>query len=387
MSFDTALLNLVGAGLGVVGCHLCKVSDRSIRQSNPAELVEFLSREGCGRQLALLAQEVVRPLVGFYRADPDRVVRHLQQTAALLPDRAFAGEAPLLAAWNRILGERNEGAAATHDIGTPCEQLADAILQQPRRVGLMTRSDLDDSLVHTILKAVLRPLAEDGAHFVALRPAFEKFVAQRARQRAKAAVMAGPAVGASADRTVQARLETARKDIERTSARAGVPVPMLSAVAADLVTAGAREDDLALWLDRKVAEFRDLDARLSRPADFDAAVATLRAQAAAALASGRLDLADLLLTQAEDVDIAASRERVEIATRHVQQASETRMLRGALAELRGHYRLSATHCAAAAGHLPVDDFYPFDNLLTQGQVLLILDPPLHVPRDERVERG
>ena len=74
-------------------------------------------------------------------------------------------------------------------------------------------------------------------------------------------------------------------------------------------------------LTAKIGEYKDLEGRLTRPADFDAAVATLRAQAGAALHAGRFDLADRLLAQAEDVDLNSARERVESETQHMQQAS------------------------------------------------------------------
>ena len=376
MSFDTALLNLVGAGLGVVGSRCLDVPDRVIRQSEPAALLAFLSREGCGRQIAMLAQNVARALVVPYRADPDRVVRHIQQATALLPDQALSQEPAMQVAWDLVRKQHEDSALAARD-GVriencslhACEQLATAILAQPRKVGLMAKADLDDGLVDEILRGVLGPVLTDRAGLAAIQPALEKFAGERGRARHKA-VPAGRGRSPTAGGAVHARLEALRETIERIATRRGVPVAMLSAVTRALIAGSDRDDDMARQLDVKIVEYKELDARLTRPAEFDAAVATLRAQSAAAISSGRIDLADRLLAQAEDVDLEAAREQIENEVRHLAQASETRMLRGTLEALRGQYRTAAAHCASAASYLPPDDARGrWQLILRQAQVL------------------
>ena len=361
MSFDTALLNLVGAGLGVVGSRHLAVSDRLVRQSDPADLIEFVAREGQGRQIATLAQSVARPLVASYRADPEGVVRHIQQVAALLPDNAFAPENAIHDAWSRIQSLQAEVAASGHllehnqaDIRQACEDLAAAILIVPRRAGMLAKADLDSALIEVVLSATLRTLLGEEAAMSALRPVLEKFAGERARPRSQQSPV-------NRRRTYQAgsaayaMLETLRDRIDTAATRAAVSKPMLTVIATGLLAGSEREQEIMRRLNAKITEYKDLEARLNRPADFDAAVATLRAQAAAALNVGRFDLADRLLSQAEDVDLNCARERVEREIQHMQQACESRMLRGSVEELRSNYRMAASHCAMAESYTPVED--------------------------------
>lgn len=358
MSFDMALLNLVGAGLGVVGSRAFAIPERTVRQTDPAELVGFLSREGCGRLLAGLAQDVARSLVTHYRADPDRVVRHLQQSASLLPDHALSGDPAVKSAWDKFGREaRREVAAGSPDAAADgqhalCQELADAVLLQPRKIGLMTRAGLDDGLVRDILTAVLQPVLAKRTELSSFRLVLERFVEQSGRS--KAHVAQGRAK-ASVVRAEPERLEAVRKKLADAAPRAGMPVAALLAFAQGVLTGRETDEELRRWVARKAEEYSELDGWLTRPADFDAAVGTLRAQAAAAMAAGRLDLADRLLAQAEDIDVAVARERIENEGLHLGRASETRVLRGKIEELRGEYRAAAAHQSAAAGYLAPDD--------------------------------
>jgi tetratricopeptide (TPR) repeat protein len=361
MSFDTALLNLVGAGLGVVGSRHLAVSDRLVRQSDPTDLIEFMSREGQGRQVAALAQRVARPLVTPYRADPERVVRHIQQAAALLPDNAFSAEHAVHDAWSRVQSLQTELAASGHaadsepeDFIQACAGLASAILTIPSRAGMLAKADLDRDLIERVMSSALRAMLADPAAMTAIRPSLEKFALEKSRGRQPHAPInrRRPAPAGSA---AYAMLESIRARIDTLAARAGISNALLTAMATGLLAGSEREQEIMRRLNAKVGEYKDLEARLTRPADFDAAVATLRAQAAAALAGGRFDLADRLLAQAEDIDVNSAREKVESEAVHLQQASESRMLRGSVEELRSNYRIAATHCATAESYLPVDD--------------------------------
>ena len=196
MSFDTALLNLVGAGLGVVGSRHLAVSDRLVRQSDPADLIEFVSREGQGRQVAMLAQSVARPLVASYRADPERVVRHIQQAAALLPDNAFSSENAVHDAWGRVQSLQAEVAANgqlnEHTARQTSARLARnspaAIMTVPRRAGMLAKADLDGALIENVMSATLRAMLVEAGAMSAIRPALEKFAEERARHPATAFV-------------------------------------------------------------------------------------------------------------------------------------------------------------------------------------------------------
>lgn len=361
MSFDTALLNLVGAGLGVVGCRHLAVSDRQVRQSDPTDLIEFVSREGQGRQVAMLAQCVARPLVASYRADPERVVRHIQQAAALLPDNAYSSENAVHTAWGRVQAMQAEVAAngqmeehKREDFGRACEELASAILTVPRRAGILVKADLDGALIETVMSATLRAILVEAGAMSAIRPALEKFTKERAQTRSPHSLVnrrRAQQVGSTAFAT----LESLRDRIDAVAVRAGISKPMLTVVATGLMAGSEREQEIMRRLTAKIGEYKDLEGRLTRATDFDVAVATLRAQAAAALHAGRFDLADRLLAQAEDVDLNSARERVESETQHMQQASESRLLRSSVEELRSNYRVAATHCSMAESYTPAED--------------------------------
>lgn len=361
MSFDTALLNLVGAGLGVVGSRHLAVSDRLIRQSDPTDLIEFVSREGRGGYIAALAQSVARPLVATYRTDPERVVRHIQQAAALLPDTAFSTENAVHDAWTRIHSLEIElQATGRHDpdddagLADACAALASAITTVPRRAGMLAKADLDSDLIENVVCATLRAMLQDASAIMAIRPSLEKYALERSRQRAQNIPVNRRRTG-GAGSSAQAMLELVRERVETAAARAGVSKAMLIVAAAGLLAGTEREQEVMRRLPGKIAEFKELDSRLAKPPEFDAAVGMLRAQAGAALAAGRFELADRLLAQAEDVDVSAARERVENELMHLQQAAESRMLRSSLEELRSNYRIAASHCAASATLLPAED--------------------------------
>ena len=145
MSFDTALLNLVGAGLAVVGSRQLTMADRLLVQSDPVALIEFLTRAGQGRRIAALAQAAAGGLVGRYRADPARVVRHIQWVATLMPDHGLSRNSATQAAWQQAqaacaLADRRHaaetGSAAAPDNGQmarACEALAGGILAASER--------------------------------------------------------------------------------------------------------------------------------------------------------------------------------------------------------------------------------------------------------------
>jgi tetratricopeptide (TPR) repeat protein len=361
MSFDTALLNLVGAGLGVVGSRHLAVSDRLVRQSDPVDLIEFVSREGHGRQVAMLAQSVARPLVTAYRADPERVVRHIQQAAALLPDNAYSSDNAVHNAWGRVQSLQAEVAANgqmedhnREDFGRACEELAAAILTIPRRAGVLVKAGLDGGLIETLMSATLRAMLVEAGAMSAIRPALEKFAQERARARSQHSPVKRRRPQQSGS-TAFAMLESLRDRIDAAAARANISKPMLTVIATGLLAGSEREQEIMRRLSAKIGEYKDLEGRLTRPADFDAAVATLRAQAGAALHAGRFDLADRLLAQAEDVDLNSAREQVESETRHMQQAAESRLLRSSVEELRSNYRIAATHCSMSESYTPVED--------------------------------
>lgn len=376
MSFDTALLNLVGAGLGVVASRQLAVSDRVARQTDPANLVAFISHAGLGRPLATLAQNVARPLVPRYRADPERVIRHIQQSSILLPDHAFAAGGGTQDAWFQIDSHARPttGSGVADDesstqLATACRQLACAIATTPKRAGILAKADLDGELIEDVLTAVLQSLLTDSSAWNAVKPAVERFAHEQMRSRASHTPVNKRRPGQPAG-AARAILETLRERIDAMAGHHSVPRPMLSAVATAILAASEREQEVMARLGGKIAEYKELEALLTRPTDFDAAVATLRAQSAAAIQAGRFDLADRLLAQAEDVDLNSAREKVESESLHMLQASESRLLRGSLEALRCNYRAGAAHCGAAASYVPIDDARArWKVLIRQAQLL------------------
>jgi hypothetical protein len=353
MGFDTALLRLVGTGLVAVGNAAGNASGTGTSAPQPEEIINQLARRGEGPRAIALIERVAHDISIFYRAHPERVLQHVTG----LPDIVRA-EPPAAA----DLAAATEANGATPGAASPARRLALDIVQRATASGQARNLGLEEGLSVTLLEALLarvipcRDMLSVLPGFAAPSPAPEaKPPEQPVGEAAPTAVPASKPAPATEPQRGQLP-DAVLAIVKEIGTRESVALPALTGIAQALLQSNAPSADFANRLAAKASDYREIEARLTRiGGGGDAAVGTLRAQAAHAVHAARYDLADRLLGQAEEIDLGAVREQVPNLDERKASAAETRAERGQIEELRCNYRAAAGHYAAAATCLPEAD--------------------------------
>lgn len=171
-----------------------------------------------------------------------------------------------------------------------------------------------------------------------------------------------------------AQWQAVQAEVRRVAAERGASESALQAVAvrvsANLVQNGHVDIDRLLQsLDDRAQQIVDLQGQLATMID-DPAVAQLRRQAGAAIDSGDLSLADQLLSQSAQSDLARIAQAEALARTSRTRAAETTSQRAQLAELSGRYSDAASFYAMAATMAPAGDLVSLWRY-RQGQALAL----------------
>jgi tetratricopeptide (TPR) repeat protein len=346
MGFETALVKFFGAGLSRVGCGLLEINARPEVVRAGDRLVAGLAARPEGQRLAGMLEELARELSLFYRAHPRRVEKHAEELASLLGPHGPRPDEIATA-----LGKSGALASASHRQNlTPATQLAVGMVRRAAAAGDMRRSGLEDALSQHMLEALFDRLFADLDTLESLAPKLRRWASTLEIDEREI-------TEAEELEAAQANDETRKRLIglvARLESDEETPIPraVSHAILTDIDCERLPDEQIIQRVLARRPDYLAIKRRLVNRVSGDPAIVTLSQQAAHAVQSGHLDVADQLLAQAEKVDLTIAQERPDEGRARVQSAAESRSERGCIEELRYRYRAAADHYAAAAEILP-----------------------------------